>query len=121
MSECKTKMKGNTPNNNSILDTEVLVPLKYLSNFWRCLNLPLIKCEIQLDLRWTKTCIISEISTPSIVINNSPVQEMATETTAATFQINNAKLYVPVVTLSVNDFNIKFLEIIKQVYKRSIS
>ena len=45
---------------------------------------------------------------------------MATTTTSATFQINNAKIYVPVVTFSVND-NIKFLENIKQVFKRTIS
>ena len=42
------------------------------------------------------------------------------QTTGATFQINNAKLYVPVVTLSIND-NIKFLENIKQGFKRTIS
>ena len=38
----------------------------------------------------------------------------------ATFQINNAKLYVPVVTLSIND-NIKFWENIKPGFKRRIS
>ena len=45
---------------------------------------------------------------------------MATTTTSATFQINNAKIYVPVVTFSIND-NIKFLENIKQGFKRTIS
>ena len=43
----------------------------------------------------------------------------AIQTTGATFQINNAKLYVPVVTLFIND-NIKFLENIKQGFKRTI-
>ena len=42
------------PNNNNILDAEVVVPLKYLSNFWRSLDLPLISCEIELDLSWSK-------------------------------------------------------------------
>ena len=42
------------------------------------------------------------------------------QTTEATFQINNAKIYVPVVTLSIND-NIKFLENIKQEFKRITS
>ena len=52
---------------------------------------------------------------------NPPVQEVpAIQTTAATFQMNNAKLYVPVVTLSMND-NIKFLESTKQGFKRTIS
>ena len=43
-----------------------------------------------------------------------------TQTTSATFQINNAKIYVPVVTLSINH-NIKFLENTKQGFKRTIS
>ena len=55
-----------TPNNNNILDTEVVVPLKYLSNFWRSLDLPLTNCEIEVDLPRSKGCIISEISIISI-------------------------------------------------------
>ena len=52
---------------------------------------------------------------------NLPVQAReAIQITEATFQINNAKLYVPLVTLSIND-NIKFLENIKQGIKRVIS
>ena len=47
----KANIIGSTPNNNSILDTEVVVPLKYLRNFWRFLDLPLIYCEIKLRLR----------------------------------------------------------------------
>ena len=39
--EYKTKVIGNMPNNNNILDAEVVVPLKYLSNFWRSLDLTL--------------------------------------------------------------------------------
>ena len=42
--EYKTKIIGRTPNDNNILDTEVVVPSKYLSNFWRSLDLPLINC-----------------------------------------------------------------------------
>ena len=96
------------PNNNNILDAEVVVPLKYLSNFWRSLDLPLINCEIELDLSWSKECIISEISKTSRIPGNAdanlPVPAVAAiQTTGATFQINNAKLYVPVVTLSTND------------------
>ena len=76
-------------------------------------------------MSWSKECIISEISIiPRIPSNpdaNSPVKEVAAiETTSATFQINNAKPFVPVVFLSIND-NIKFLENIKQVFKRTIS
>ena len=104
--EYKTKIKGSTPNDNNILDVEVVVPLKNLSNFWRSLELPMINYEIELDLKWTKSCVISEISkTPRAVDPNANpvVYELVKTTSGATFQINNAKLYVPVVTLSVND------------------
>ena len=49
--EYKTKIIGSMPSNNNILHAEVVFPLKYLSNFWRSLDLPLINCEIKLDLR----------------------------------------------------------------------
>ena len=50
----KTNKKiGSLPDNN-ILNAEVVVLLKYLSNFWEFLDLPLINCEIELDLKWTK-------------------------------------------------------------------
>ena len=58
-----------------------MVPLKYLSNFWRTLEMSLINCEIKLMLIWSSTCVI---------INSTGV---------GTFAITNAKLYVPVVTL----------------------
>ena len=45
-----------------ILDAEVFVSIKYLSSFWGSFDLPLIKCEIKLNLRWTKIYVISEIS-----------------------------------------------------------
>ena len=50
----KQKIIGSTPNDNNILDVEVVVPLKYLSNFWRSLDLLLINCEIELDLSCSK-------------------------------------------------------------------
>ena len=43
---CKAKTMGSTPDNNSRLHAEVVVPLKYVSKFWRSLDFPLIKCEI---------------------------------------------------------------------------
>ena len=52
--EYKTKLIGSTPNNNKILDAGGFVPLKYLSNLWRYLDLPLIKCKTELDLSWSK-------------------------------------------------------------------
>ena len=119
----KTKVIGSTSNNNSRLNAEVAVPLKYLSNFWRSLDLCLISCEIEPDLRWTRNCVISEVlrAFREVDPNTDPVAyEVATATTGATFQINNVKVYVPVATLSIND-NIKFLENTKQEFKRTIS
>ena len=115
--EYKAKLIQSMPNNNNILEAEVVVPSKDLSNFWRSLDLSLINCEIELDLSCLKGCIISEISViPRIPGNpdtNPPVQEVAViHKTSGTFQINNAKLYFPLVTLSINDV-IKFLEYIR--------
>ena len=87
------------------LNVEATIPLKYLSNFWRFFDLPLIKCKIKLNLSWRKNYVLIEYR------NNI---------TGTTFQINNNKLYVPVVTLSIND-NVKFLENVKQGFKRTIS
>ena len=50
--EFKTKLIDSTPNNNNILDKEVVVPLKNLSNFRRSLDFPLINCGIKIDLSW---------------------------------------------------------------------
>ena len=52
---------GSILNNSSRSDAEVVAPLKYLSYFWRSLNLLLINFEIELDLPWSRDCIISEI------------------------------------------------------------
>ena len=113
---------GRTSNDNKALDAEVFVLSKYLKKFLKVSRFA-IDCEI--DLSWSKECIITEISiTPAVAENlsvNLPVQAReAIQITEATFQINNAKLYVPLVTLSIND-NIKFLENIKQGIKRVIS
>ena len=69
-----------------------------------------------------KSCIISEVSrTFTVVPNTDPVEyQVKTATTGAIFQINNAKMYVPIVMLSIND-NAKFLENMKQGFKRTIS
>ena len=94
--EYKIKIIGTKPNDNSRLNVEVVVPLKSLSNFWRSLDLPLISCKIELDLTWLIYCLISEISRTPEVGGANPA--CAAGTTGATFKINNAKNYVPVVT-----------------------
>ena len=66
----KVKLIGNT-GNNDIKNVEIMVPLKYLSNFWRTLEMPLINCEINLDLNWSKNCIIAVTDVADQVIKFS--------------------------------------------------
>ena len=111
------KIKESRPNKNSVLDAEAIVPLKYLSNFWISLDLPSINCEIELDLTWTKNCVIPERLKLFREVGDTPEEEVATTATGATY---NAKLFVLVITLSQNH-DIKFLENKKQGFKRTIS
>ena len=120
-----TKTIGSTRNDSNKLDREVGTPLKYLSNFTRSLDLSLINCEVESNLWWVKNYVISEkLNTLQGVADsnaNPPIlTTKETLTNRATFQINNTDLYVVIVTLSIND-NIKFLESIKQRFKRKIS
>ena len=107
----KTKITGQTAANNNNgniagrVDVEIMVPLKYLSNFWRTLEMPLINCEIELILTWSRNCVI--ISTN--IANQIP-----------TFTITETNLYVPVFTLSTQD-NVKLLPQLKSGFKRTIS
>ena len=121
----KTKLIGRTPNNNNILDADVVTVLKYFSNFWRSLDLSLITSKIELDFSWSKEFIISETSlkpriakTPNArtPVANGPARQII----GVTFQINNARYYILVVMLSIND-DIKFLESMEQGFKRTIS
>ena len=54
----KVKITRKTPNNRNTKDVEIIVPLKYLNNFCRTLEMPLINCEINLKLTWSKDCVI---------------------------------------------------------------
>ena len=69
-SEYKTKLIGPASANTNTLDTEIVVPLKYLSNFLRYLHLPLL--EIELHLSWSRKCKISKISGTGAVAANPP-------------------------------------------------
>ena len=100
----KTKKTGQT-NNDGITNVEIMVPLKYLSNFWKTLEMPLINCEIELILDWSANCVIIYTD----VANQVP-----------TFTITETNLYVPVVTLSTQD-NAKLLPQLKSGFKRTIS
>ena len=80
--EYKTKTTGCTAADNNTSDIEVVVALNYLRNFCRSLDLHLINCKIELDLTWSKDCMISEISRIAAVAANRPDPvRAATETT----------------------------------------
>ena len=100
----KTKITGQTDNNGRINNVKIMVPLKYLSNFWRTLEMPLINCEVELILTWSANCVIIYTD----VANQNP-----------TFTITETNLYVPVVTLSTQD-NAKLLPQLKSGFKRKI-
>ena len=58
----KVKITGKTPDDGNSKDVEIIVPLKYLSNFWRTLEMPLINCEVNLILTWSISRVISSAS-----------------------------------------------------------
>ena len=92
----------------------LVVPLKYLDNFWRALNIPLISCEVSLELKWDKNCIITS---DQVGVNLDRGNTAAP--TSAIFVINDCKLYVPVITLSKDD-EIKLLTNLKSGFRREI-
>ena len=101
---------------------EIVVSLKYLNNFWRSLNKPLINCNISLTLTWSKNCILTDITTQTAraAQGGNPARERIQAPTNAKLKIADTKLYVPVVTLSTKDDN-SFLEQLKSGFKRTIN
>ena len=51
------KFKQKITGNGGTKD-EIIIPLKYLSKFWRALKMPLISCKISLQLKWSRECVI---------------------------------------------------------------
>ena len=100
----KAKITGQTGNDGT-KHVEIMVPLKYLSNFLRTLEMPLINCEVNLILTWSSNCVL--IAT-------------GTQNQNATLEITDTKLFVPVVTLSTQE-NTKFLQQLKSRFKRVIN
>ena len=98
----KIKITGKTPAVGNTKDVEIIVPLKYLSNFWRTLEMRLINCEVNIILTLSKDCVISSA------------------TGETKFKITETKLYVPVVTLSTQD-NAKLPQLLKSSFKRTIN
>ena len=80
---------------------KIAVPLKYLSNFWRSLEMSLINCRVELSLSWNENFILTSLA------GNS------------TFTITDEKLYIPVVTLSIED-NAKLTKLLSDGFKRFV-
>ena len=106
--------QGYDVNKNGTQEVELAIPLKYLGNFWRALNIPLISCEVSLELKWDKNCIITSLEQRDIGGGNRD-----NAPTGATLAIKDCKLYVPAVTLSKDD-EIKLLTNLKSGFKREI-
>ena len=96
----KIKITGKTLANDNTKYVEIMIPLKYLSNFWRTLEMSLVNCEVELILTWSKNCVIT----------NSAGK--------GKFKITEAKLYILVVTLSTQ-YDIKLLQQLKSNLKKN--
>ena len=90
----------NTEKKGTKNGVKIAVPLKYLSNFWRSLEMSLINCKVELSLKLYERSLL-------------------TASTAATFKINGVKLHVPIVTLSTED-NSKLSKLLNEGFKRPI-
>ena len=122
----KTSIQGNTYNvgageerydENKVVknETKVVIPLKHLSHFWRSLNIPLINCEVELILTWSKNCALADMTRINAQGNNPAIVPPA----EITFEITDTKFYVLFVTLSKENY-IKLLEQLKSGFKKTI-
>ena len=74
-------------NKNGTQEVELAMPLKYLGNFCRALEIPLISCEVSLELKWDKNCVITSLEQRDIEGGNRD-----NAPTGATLAINDCKL-----------------------------
>ena len=85
----KANLIANTTADGTKKGVKIAVPLKYLSNFWRSLEMPLINCKVEFSLNWIENCVST---TAEMGANTN-----ATGADGVTFKITDAKRYVPVV------------------------
>ena len=107
----KGNLIANTEADGTKKGVKIALPLKYLSNFWRSLEVPMINWKVELSLKWIENCVLT---TAEIGANAD-----ATGADGATFEITDAKLYVPVVTLSAED-NVKLVKQLNEGFKRPV-
>ena len=96
----------------SLKNVKIVVSLKYLSNFFRSQEMPLINCKIHLELNWNKYCVIYGADT-----YNGGDNANNRETT---FKITSTKLFVPIVTLSTKD-NVYLTKQLNEGFKRPVT
>ena len=100
------KIVGNVNGNKH--EAKLVVPLKYLSNFFRSLEMPLINCKINLELNWSQNCVLA-----------THAGDDGGNAAATTFTITEARLYVPIVTLSSKDTS-HLSKLLSKGFKRSV-
>ena len=98
----KVKITGKTPDDGNTKDVEIIVPLKYLSNYWTTPEIPPISCKVNLILSWSKDCVITN------------------STGEGKFKITETKFYILVVVLSTQD-SAKLLQQLKLGFKRTVN
>ena len=112
----KAKLLGNTvaqpipyQANGILKNVTIAVPLIYLNNFWRSLEMPLINCKVELKLEWTKHYVLAAAGNDKT--NGNPNNTV--------FTIKDTKLYVPVITLSAKD-NQKLSKLLSKEFERTV-
>ena len=105
------KATGADGNDRSLKNIKIVVPLKYLSNFFRSIEMLLNSCKIHLELNWNNNCVMYGADTYAGGDNANNRE--------ATFKRTSTKLYVPVVTLSTKD-NINPTKQSNEGFKRSV-
>ena len=106
------KYKANLIGDTEADGTKIAVPLKYLGNLWRSLEMPLINCKVEISIGWIEECVLTA----------AEVGADANDTGAdsATFKITDRKLYVPGVTLSANN-SVKLSKQLSEGFKKPVS
>ena len=113
----KTSITGKLEGNNVEKDdVEIVVPLKYLSNFWRTLYVPSINCEVSLTVFWSENCVITSKARRRADPDADPAVGGINNPTNATFEIKDTKLCVPLLEYTYNNL----LEQLKTGFKKTI-
>ena len=115
----KAKLLGNTvaqPASNAangiLKNVAIAVPLRYLSYFWKSLEMPLNNFKVELKLKWTKCCVLAVAGNENNINENASANNII-------FTIKDTKLYVPVVTLSPK-INQKLSKLLSKGFERSV-